>query len=396
MVENQNRAGTVSETIAAALVNSGVKVVTYVPGSGANEVFVDYNKVNRQPAPISFHEEVAYSVAHGAALTGTRAATLLKSHGLVKASNSVTDSLYCGTTAGLVNIVFNDSKGQHSDSILDIRAFLKGIGIPCKVAQKRTIYQQIISLFAQSEKRRLPYALVVETEEVLQSSNFDNWPKLNIASPEFHREITQHVLCPFFADYQNKVLKCKKNREDWTKIPKPGIPRIPDSLPAEWKTVAAAYAGLFSVFQSVRGTLVVGDTGVSTLFACEPFNCIDITTYMGGSIPLAVGAYLGGRHDVWALTGDFSFIAAGHLGLLEAWQRRIPLKILIFYNGKAETTGGQPIPEKTLETILCGYSRYISYIRNPENSAEVKEVLNKAGQSTELKIVVADYRRCSR
>jgi TPP-dependent indolepyruvate ferredoxin oxidoreductase alpha subunit len=118
----------------------------------------------------------------------------------------------------------------------------------------------------------------------------------------------------------------------------------------------------------MRGPLVTGDTGVSSLFACEPYNCIDITTYFGGSVPLAAGAYLAGYPEAWALTGDFAFIAAGHLGLLEALQRGIPLKVIIFYNGKAETTGGQPIPQGTLETVLAGYERYVSYIRNPNDT----------------------------
>ena len=152
------------------------------------------------------------------------------------------------------------------------------------------------------------------------------------------------------------------------------------------------YAGLFSIFQQARGTLVTGETGVSSLFACEPYNCIDIATYMGGSIPLAVGAHLGGYRDAWAVTGDFAFIAAGHLGLLEAFQRRMPLKILILYNGQSATTGGQSIPEKTLETVLCGYEEYISYINDPGNPAEIATILKEARLSDKMAVVIADYR----
>jgi TPP-dependent indolepyruvate ferredoxin oxidoreductase alpha subunit len=138
---------------------------------------------------------------------------------------------------------------------------------------------------------------------------------------------------------------------------------------------------------------VTGDTGISSLFAFPPYNCIDITTYMGGSIPLAIGAYLKGYDNVWALTGNFSFIAAGHMGLPEALQRRIPLKILIFYNGKAEATGGQPIPEGILENILGGYNEYLRYIKNPQNCHEVETVLREANYSKEMRIVIADYRK---
>jgi TPP-dependent indolepyruvate ferredoxin oxidoreductase alpha subunit len=139
--------------------------------------------------------------------------------------------------------------------------------------------------------------------------------------------------------------------------------------------------------------MVTGDTGVSSLFAFEPYNCIDITTYMGGSVPLAIGAYMGGHSDVWAVTGDFSFIAAGHLGLLEARQRGIPLKVLILSNGQAASTGGQPVPENALETVLAGYNKHLLFIKNPHDGSEIRSVLQAANNSAEMRIVIADFRK---
>ncbi len=383
---------TVSEAIARALAAAGVKVVTCVPGSGVNEVFADYNRISPAPAPVSFHEEAAYSLAHGAALTGTRAACLCKSHGLIKAGNSVSDSLYSGTTAGLVAIVFEDKTGKQSDSILDIRSYLDGIGLPYQIAQKEDLFRQVLQLFTQSEKDSLPQALVVESAEILDQVSCAGREGQPAGLPQYSRDITRHVLCPFFADYQNRVLQSKKAGTDWRNIPKPALPRIPESVPAKWQGLIDSYAGLFQAFKSIRGSIVTGDTGVSSLFACEPFNCIDITTYLGGSVPLAAGACLGGCRDAWAVTGDFAFIGAGHLGLLEAWQRGIPLKILILDNGKSETTGGQPIPQNTLETLLSGYTRYIRYIHRPGNNPKTTDILKQAARSGELSIVIADYR----
>jgi TPP-dependent indolepyruvate ferredoxin oxidoreductase alpha subunit len=384
---------TVSQTIARALLDAGVKVVTYVPGYGSNEVFEDYNQICLEKHPMSFHEEVAFSIAHGCSMVGSRSASLLKSHGVIKAGNSLSDSLYSGTTAGLVVLIFNDNNGQQSDSILDIWSFLKGIGISYINADKDNLYRQIISLFEQSEKRNSPCALVVESSEVLQPAAGYKKIKLNNHKSEYHRDIAQRVLCPFFLDYQNQILQSKNRYENWREIPKPEIPKIPGSLPEKWHSVAALYDPVFSEFRSIRGSLVIGDTGVSTLFACEPYNCIDITTYMGGSLPLAIGAYLAGYRDVWAVTGDFSFIAAGHLGLLEAWHRQIPLKVLIFDNGKAETTGGQPVPAETLVKILKGYENNISVIHNPDNHREIAAVLAKATKSNQMNIVIADYNK---
>ena len=387
---------TVAEAIARALLHAGVKVITCVPSTGASEVFDYFNAISRQHNPVSFNEEPAYSIAHGAGITGTRSAVLVKSHGIIKAGNSVSDSLFSGTTAGMLAVVFTDKTGLHSDSILDIESFLKGIDIPYQLADTGNIYRQIFQLLDQSEKLCLPHALVIETSEINRLTQIVETINSNNSSPIYRRNITQQVLCPFFTPYQSSVLNCKINNQDWSRLPQPEIPHIPDSLPDKWKPFGETYAGLFSVFQKIRGPVVTGDTGISTLFACEPYNCIDITTYMGGSIPLAAGAYMGGHRAVWAITGDFAFIAAGYMGLLEVRQRHLPLKILILYNGKSATTGGQPIPDNTLETLLCGYNEYLSFITEPQNLDEVATVLKKAQFSSKLAIVVADYRSQSR
>ena len=72
---------TVSEAIGQACFDAGVKVITYVPGQGGNEVFDDFCKISGQDYPVSFNEEVAFSMSHGAAICGSRAATIIKSHG---------------------------------------------------------------------------------------------------------------------------------------------------------------------------------------------------------------------------------------------------------------------------------------------------------------------------
>jgi len=80
------------------------------------------------------------------------------------------------------------------------------------------------------------------------------------------------------------------------------------------------------------------------------------------------------------------------LGLPEALQRGIPPKTLVFYNGKAEATGGQLIPEGILENILGGYNKYLRYIKDPQNCHEIETVLSEANYSKEMRIVIADYK----
>jgi len=380
-----------AEIIARALHDAGVKVATYVPGHGATQVFSAYCRISGQEHPVSFHEEVAYTIAHGASLVGARAVSLMKAHGFSKAGNSVLDSLYAGTTAGFVTIVFDDKAGNHSDCILDLAAYLEGCGIPHRVGTVETIYLEVIDCIEQSERYRLPYALVVDAEALDQLAVFEP-TQIPPVSRSYRREIRQHVLCPFFSAYQRAVLDAKRSGADWKCIPKPPLPQLPDAVPRDWKPLVESYAPLFTVFQTFRDELVTGDTGASSLFAFPPYHCIDVTTYMGGSIPLALGAHLAGYRAVWAVTGDFSFTAAGHLALLEAVQRRIPLKVILIYNGQSATTGGQRIPGGTLERILAGYTEYVRWITNPVDTREIEQVLREATNVNEMRIIVADYR----
>ncbi len=380
----------IAQIIAHAIHDAGAGVVTNVPGFGGTQVFDAFREISPRSHPNSFHEEAAYSIAHGASLVGQRSATVIKAHGLAKAANSVVDSLIAGTTAGFVTFITDDKLGQHSDSIFDIAAFVRGLGIPYQTLQVQDIYRQVLAAFSWSETLRLPVVLLMDADDVDQVGTYAP-AQDSISLPAYQRDVTQHVLAPLLAEYQHRVMSAKVSGQDWRGLEKPTLPTIPDALPVSWQPVARLYSPIFEVFRTLRGEVVTGDTGVSTLFAFPPYDCVDICTYMGGSVPLAIGAHLAGRRNVWAVTGDFSFIAAGHLGLLEAVQRDIPLKVLIFHNRKAQTTGGQPIPDGVLERILVGYKSHVRHINNPQDAREIGGVLRETSSAQELRIVVADY-----
>lgn len=320
-----------SQAIGLAMLDSSIEVATYVPALGATEIYYDYCAVSGQKPSISFHEEVAYTIAHGVALAGRRASAVLKTHGFIKAGNSVSDSLYSGTNAGFVSIVVDDRKGIQSDSIVDTSAFLEGIGIPHKIGDVENIYCDILTAFQRSEDLSLPYALVVDASDMDKPSQVrrERWEegredgkdsagrRTYGYSRNYCRDIAQHVLCPPFCKYQQEVFRCKLQDCDWSLISRPEISPLLRSLPPRWRPTAEKYSRLFKAFRSFKGGMVAGDTGLSTLFALPPYDCIDVTTYMGGSVPLAIGAYMAGERPSWAVTGDFSFIAAAPNGRLQ-------------------------------------------------------------------------------
>jgi TPP-dependent indolepyruvate ferredoxin oxidoreductase alpha subunit len=98
-----------------------------------------------------------------------------------------------------------------------------------------------------------------------------------------------------------------------------------------------------------------------------------------------------GVAPAWAVTGDFGFAAAGHLGLLEARHRALPLKVVLLGNGTARATGGQPVPPRALDTLLAGYSACTIRLDAPTNPARCRAALAEAADREELAIVWADY-----
>ena len=373
-----------SQTLALTLQKLQVKVVTHVPGYGATQVFQEWNQIATATS-FSFHEEMAFTIAHGAALAGSRAAVLIKGHGFAKAGNSVLDAVTAGTLAGLVIMVFDDRTGSHSDSIVDVETLVQGFHLPHLKCSHRL--QEIEQAFQVSEQMQLPVAVSIDAAVVEQKTNTGFMPELPPFAGSFQRNVYHHLLCPVLAPHQHDILHAKQTAQSWQDIPRPQLPVVPDGLPPDWQQAVQPYIPFFEVFKPLRGRIVAGDTGLSALFGFPPFDCIDLCTHMGGSLALAIGAHLAGYDDTWAITGDFSFVAAGHLGLVEAMERRIPLKVAILVNHKALATGGQEVAGEHLERLLTGYREAVQEIQGDDRAA-LKEAIQSANDRKKLSILV--------
>lgn len=383
----------VDMAVAFALADAAVSVATHVPATGATAIFDALNRQARTTPSYSFNEEVAYTIAHGAALAGTRSASVIKSHGLAKAANSVIDSLTLGTTAGFVILALDDPLGAHSDNIFGLEDFLRGTGIPFKKAGSNTVYDDVLECFLWSEKLKIPVVLFIDSKLIAQTTVC---VRRRLYPPEgkYRSDPLRHVLCPPLAPYQRKVLEAKLAGRNWRDIAPPKMPFIPGGLPPQWRSAALQFVPVFEVFQELRSRIpfVSGDTGLSSLFAFAPFACVDACSYYGGSLPLAIGFQAAGFGPAWAVTGDYAFLAAGQMGLMEAAARRLPLKVLIMDNGCAMATGCQPVPAGVFEQALAGFAPFISRIENPKDKPAVRTILNRAVSSDRMEIVVARFR----
>lgn len=379
-----------AQAVARALSDARCEVITHVPGYGASEVY-EASRTGRVRATLSYHEEVAYAVGHGAALCGARAAVVIKKHGLAKAANAVQSSLAAGVTAGLVVVVADDREGLRSDTIFEGASFIEGLGLPYLEATADGAHDAVFEAFMRSEQSSLPHAVLIDASALAASTDREPAMRWLDLPPLYERDAARHLVCPLLTKYQLAVLRARQDGRSPDAVPRPTLPRVPDEAPEPWQATLRDYQVFFDALRAVPRDFTSGDTGLCSLFGFPPYDSVDAVSYYGGAIPLAIGAWLAGREHAWALTGDFAFVAAGPLGLIEAAHRQAPVKIVIFANGRAEATGGQSMPIDDLERALGGYEGCVHRVQDGRDPVAVRAAIDEAMMKDGLRIIVLRY-----
>ncbi|NTW52064.1 MAG: hypothetical protein HGB22_05705 [Chlorobiaceae bacterium] len=384
---------TVAEAAGRALVDAGVSVVNCVPATGAASIFEAWKRFSGREKPYHYHEEVAMGMAMGASLTGQRSAVVIKAHGFAKAGNAMVDAWSFGAEGGLVVIVAADREGRSSDTIFDSTALVAGTKLPFRHLGPDEVYVGIIDAYGRSESMGMPVVLVVEDDDLagyIPAPPNSFMPVRKVVAPE--SDPLRHVLFPGNSNYPHQVAEAKLAGRDWRVILRPELPVIPDGLPEKFHAAIRSYMPVFDVLQSLRSQIdfIMGDTGTSSLFVCPPYSLVDATTYYGGSITMAAGALSAGARKAWAITGDWTFTAAGHLGLHEAFHQDLPVKVLIFHNRAAVATGGQLLDEALFERHLKGYPEFVRRVEASDD-ANLHDTLQSAQLSDRMEIMVVDF-----
>ncbi|NTW56162.1 MAG: hypothetical protein HGB20_03860 [Chlorobiaceae bacterium] len=383
---------TAAEAAARALVDAGVSMVNCVPASGAASIFETWKSLIGKVEPWHYHEEVAMGMAMGASLAGRRSTVVIKAHGFAKAANAVIDALSMGAESGLVIIVAADREGRTSDTVFDTDSFVAGTRLPFRRLAAEEMYHGILEAFDRSESMGLPVVCIVEDDDLPAYVTAPPASSRTIPPVDFPpRDLLRHNLLPVNNLYPHEVLQAKLTGRDWRALPRPVLPSIPEGLPVKFHATVRSCMPVFDILKNMHEEIdfIMGDTGSSALFSCPPYDLVDATAYYGGSIPMAAGALQAGAKKAWAVTGDWSFTAAGHLGIHEAFRRGLPLKVLIFHNGSAVATGGQTLDEGVFERILKGYDDFVSRV-DAGDSAKLRDTLYSAQKSDRMEIVVVD------
>jgi TPP-dependent indolepyruvate ferredoxin oxidoreductase alpha subunit len=320
-----------------------VPILTYVPGKGATEFFSAFSG-NRETDHF-YHEEIAYTVAHGASLAGSTALVFVKSHGIAKAMNSVIASLHAGVAAPLVVFTFEDEQGSSSDHPFSSRRMLEGAGAKVSPATKESLPSVFAEAISFSEANKLPAFLSIGTRDLPDPASIKAFA--HEALNHIHR-LPEFTPLPRYQALLNPLLSSRYTS------PLPEIPHCPRDLPPHLASTARSYEPVIKVLKNIGYSWVTGDAGTSSLFGLPPHDFVDVCTHMGGAIPLAMGSVIAGKNRVLAVTGDFSLISTGTLALSEARQRGLSFDVLIFQNGIAAATGGQIVPNEMLMAQLPG------------------------------------------
>jgi len=336
-----------AEALVQVARSAGVRLATHVPGYGASQVFAAWGGRG------SYHEEVALGMALGSAMAGHPSLCLIKMHGLLKAANALVCGLSAGVSAACVIVVFDDPAGGHSDNQLPTRAMVEALEVPWSSAEDAASAADcLVRALSQSHEQRLPHVLLLDSALVDHEVESPALPRV-LDEREFRSDPVGQLVCPLFGDYQRRRLMFRLGRSG-----SPETPELPSlsAMPAHWQPTLRAYAPWIEAIlgQSGQRPFVAGDTGLSSLFGLSPSCAVDVIGWMGGSLPLALGALAGGERAAWAFTGDFSFLAAGHLGWLEARRWGLPLRVFLFDNGCARATGGQLVEPELLAQVLHG------------------------------------------
>ena len=379
-----------AQAVARAISDARCDVITHVPGYGASEVY-EASRAGRVRATLSYHEEVAYAVGYGAALCGARTAVVIKKHGLAKAANAVQSSLAAGVTAGLVIVVADDREGLRSDTIFGGEAFFRGLELPCVTADANGVYDAVFEAFIRSEQTSLPQAVLIDASDLVAPLTTDLASRRLDLPPLYQRDVARHLVCPLFTKYQLQVLRARQQGRSPDEVPRPVLPTVPDGLPAPWQPTLRDYRVFFDALRTVPRDFTSGDTGLCSLFGFPPYEAVDAVSYYGGAVPLAIGAWLAGREQAWALCGDFAFVAGGPLGLLEASHRHAPLKVVVFNNGRAEATGGQPLLADDLHRALAPWEGCVHRVEEGRDPLAVRFAIDEAVQKEGLRIIVLSY-----
>jgi indolepyruvate ferredoxin oxidoreductase alpha subunit len=190
------------------------------------------------------------------------------------------------------------------------------------------------------------------------------------------------------------------------KLAQPQVPTLDLHIPIRTRTqcVGCNYRGILNALkQTVRKHkgIVAGDIGCHDAGSFRPMELQSTIYCMGSSVPMGSGMVLAGvNRPVFAFIGDSTFYHNGILGLMNAANNKINVKVILGENTVTAMTGFQPHPgtgvtlagEKTTPVNVpkLAESLGISYrVVNPYDIKQCREALEAAVKEEGPSLIVS-------
>jgi indolepyruvate ferredoxin oxidoreductase alpha subunit len=204
-----------NEAIARGAIESGANVVIGYPGTPSSEVIQSLSQVAEKVGmrvEWAVNEKVAFDVAAGAAIAGSRCLVTMKSAGLNVASDSVISVAYGDVNGGLVIYVGDDPAAHAGMEEQDSRFFAKISLLPMfDVHDPQSSKDAVVEAFEISEQFKLPVIVRSTTRTAHMRSEVSFGPVRTFnRSPSFKRDIRRQTRAsPAWCTEQHTVLNQK-------------------------------------------------------------------------------------------------------------------------------------------------------------------------------------------
>lgn len=215
-----------NEAVAYGAWEAGVKIAAAYPGTPSSEIMETLAKFNEVDAQWSVNEKVAFEVALGAAIAGSRSLYASKHVGLNVAMDPLMTSAYTGINAGFVIVTADDPEIHSSQNEQDNRFIAKFSKLPLlEPASPSEARDFVKKAFEISESFDIPVILRLTTRVSHSKEDIYVGSRKEIEPKRFEINIPKYVMVPKNAynrhiELENRYKKLKEfsNETDLNKI----------------------------------------------------------------------------------------------------------------------------------------------------------------------------------
>lgn len=179
-----------NEAVGRGAIEAAVRVVTGYPGTPGTDI-LDSVKADNIYKEWSTNEKVAFEVALGASIMGTRSLVVMKNAGANWIMDSLTATSYIGINGGLVIAVADDPGANYSVTEQDTRGLATYLKIPCfEPSNSQEAKDMTREAFRISEELELPVIIRTVSRVAYTVSNVNVDDEYdNAREPKFDKHL---------------------------------------------------------------------------------------------------------------------------------------------------------------------------------------------------------------